>query len=112
MSMIRRLLALDGVNVVCHFRDDGYLIEGYGLMSRNDMGRLAQFARDYRRMIQGNADQLAMFTNMRGWTPPRGWVLRGVTQSMCGVANLVCVVDSGGAPLNEILLELGEVSHW
>ena len=23
MSMIRRLLALDGVNVVCHFRDDG-----------------------------------------------------------------------------------------
>ncbi|HAO31588.1 MAG TPA: hypothetical protein DCQ84_01365, partial [Candidatus Competibacteraceae bacterium] len=42
--MIRRLLALDGVNVICHFRDDGYLIEGYGLMSHNDMGRLAQFA--------------------------------------------------------------------
>ncbi len=70
MSMIRRLLALDGVNVVCHFRDDGYLIEGYGLMSHNDMGRLAQFAHDYRRMTQGNADQLAMFTNMRGRTPP------------------------------------------
>ena len=68
MSMIRRLLALDGVNVVCHFRDDGYLIEGYGLMSHNDMGRLAQFARDYRRIAQGNADQLAMFSGMKGWT--------------------------------------------
>ncbi len=56
MSMIRRLLALDGVNVVCHFRDDGYLIEGYGLMSHNDMGRLAQFAHDYRRIAQGNVD--------------------------------------------------------
>ena len=112
MSMIRRLLALDGVNVVCHFRDDGYLIEGYGLMSRNDMDRLARFARDYRRMIQGNADQLAMFTNMRGWTPPRGLVVCGATPSVCGVANLVCVVDSSGAPLNEILLELREVSHW
>jgi hypothetical protein len=31
MSMIRRILALDGVNVICHFRDDGYLLEGYGL---------------------------------------------------------------------------------
>lgn len=76
MSMIRRILALDGVNVICHFRDDGYLLEGYGLMGRDDMVRLAQFAHDYRRMIQGNADQLAMFTGMRGWTPPHGWVVR------------------------------------
>ncbi|MFZ1641983.1 MAG: DUF2173 family protein [Candidatus Contendobacter sp.] len=112
MSMIKRLLALDGVNVVCHFRDDGSLVEGYGLMSHDDMVKLARFAHDFRRMAQGNADQLAMFTGMRGWTPPRGWIVRGVTQSVYGVANLVCVVDSIGAPLNEILLELREVSHW
>lgn len=112
MSMIRRLLALDGVNVICHFRDDGSLVEGYGLLSRDDMWRLAQFAHDYRRMIQGNADQVAMFTGMRGWTPPRGWIVRGTKQSVCGVANLVCIVDSVGAPLNDIMLELHEVSHW
>ena len=112
MGMIKRLLVLDGVNAVCHFRDDGGLVEGYGLMSRDDMVRLAQFAHDYRRMVQGNADQLAMFTGMRGWTPPRGWIVRGAAQSVCGVANLVCVVDSTGTPLNEILLELQEVSHW
>jgi hypothetical protein len=46
-------------------------------MGRDDMARLAQFAHDYRRMIQGNADQLAMFTGMRGWTPPHGWIARG-----------------------------------
>ena len=112
MSMIKRLLALDGVNVICHFRDDGSLVEGYGLISPDDMWRLAQFAHDYRRMIQGNADQLAMFTGMRGWTPPRGWIARGVNQSVCGVANLVCIVDSVDAPLNEILLELQEISRW
>ncbi|CDH47253.1 DUF2173 family protein [Candidatus Contendibacter odensensis] len=112
MSMIKRLLALDGVNVVCHFRDDGYLLEGYGLMSHDNMARLARFAHDYRRMTQGNADQLAMFTGMRGWTPPRGWIVRGATQSICGVGNLVCIMDSIGAPLNEILLELHEISHW
>ncbi|MFZ1325911.1 MAG: DUF2173 family protein [Candidatus Contendobacter sp.] len=112
MALIKRLLALDGVNVVCRFRDDGELVEGYGLMQRKEMMRLAQFARDYRRMIQGNADQVAMFTGMRGWTPPRGWIVRGLAQSVCGVANLVCVVDSNGAPLNEILLEMGEISRW
>ena len=112
MSMIRRILALDGVNVVCHFRDDGYLLEGHGLMGRDDMARLAQFAHDYRRMIQGNADQLAMFTGMRGWTPPRGWIARGAARSVCGVGNLVCIVEGVDAPLNEILLELGEISHW
>ncbi len=112
MSMIKRLLALDGVNVICQFRDDGSLVEGYGLISPDDMWRLAQFARDYRRMIQGNADQLAMFTGMRGWTPPRGWMVRGRSQSVFGVANLVCIVDSVAAPLNEILLELQEVSRW
>ena len=29
--MIRKLLALDGVMAICHFRDDGQFIEGYGL---------------------------------------------------------------------------------
>jgi roadblock/LC7 domain-containing protein len=53
-----------------------------------------------------------MFTGMRGWTPPRGWIIQGATQSVCGVGNLVCVVDRTGAPLNDILLELREVSHW
>jgi roadblock/LC7 domain-containing protein len=72
MGMIKRLLVLDGVNVVCHFRDDGSLVEGYGLMSHDDMARLARFTHDYRRMAQGNADQLSMLTGMRGWTPPRG----------------------------------------
>ena len=72
--MIRRLLALDGVIAVCQFRDDGSLVEGYGMLPSAEMARLARFAHDYKRMLQGNADQLSMFTQMRGWTPPRGWV--------------------------------------
>jgi len=29
--MIKQLLAVDGVMAICHFRDDGALVEGYGL---------------------------------------------------------------------------------
>jgi roadblock/LC7 domain-containing protein len=104
--MIKRLLALDGVDVVCLFRDDGVLVEGFGLMSRENMARLAKFAYDYRRMVQGNADQLSMFTGMRGWAPPTGWVMRGDTLSLCGVANIVCMVRNDEGALNDILMLL------
>lgn len=110
--MIKRLLALDGVDVVCHFRDDGTLIEGYGLMNRENMVNLARFAHDYRRMVQGNADQLSMFTGMSGWTPPSGWVMRSDKRSLCGVANIVCVVNNDEGALNDILFELQEVARW
>lgn len=111
--MIRRLLALDGVNVVCNFRDDGALVEGYGLYSQQDMERLAIFAHEYRRMVQGNADQMAMFTGMRGWAPPNGWIFRGEKQTVCCVANIVCVVDNAEIKaLNDILSEMQEISNW
>jgi roadblock/LC7 domain-containing protein len=110
--MIRRLLALDGVYVVCRFRDDGTFVEGYGGYTDEGMVRLAKFAHDYRRMVQGNADQLSMFTGMRGWTPPRAWVVRGKLVSACGVANIVCVVRNDEGALNEILFEMQEIAHW
>lgn len=111
--MIRRLLALDGVNVVCNFRDDGALVEGYGLYSQENMERLAHFAHEYRRMVQGNADQTAMFTGMSGWAPPNGWVIRGDRETVCCVANIVCVVDNEAKnALNDILFEMQELSNW
>jgi roadblock/LC7 domain-containing protein len=110
--MIRRLLALDGVIAVCQFRDDGSLVEGYGMLPSAEMARLARFAHDYKRMLQGNADQLSMFTQMRGWTPPRGWVVRGLDKSVSCVTNLVCVLDNNEASLNEVLREMQEVARY
>jgi len=103
--MIKRLLALDGVQVVAHFRDDGQFVEGYGVLPEEHMVRLAKFAHVYKRLTQGNADQLSMFTQKRGWTPPKGWVVHGNGMSVCSVGNLACVVDDTGN-LNEIMKEL------
>ncbi len=110
--MIKRLLILDGVQVVCHFRDDGSFSEGYGLMSEDQMRVLSELAHDYRRIVQGNADQLSMFSDKRGWTPPRAWVIRGETKSLCCVGNIVCVVENAEIGFNDLLLEMEEVSHW
>jgi len=110
--MIKRLLALDGVSVVCQFRDDGALVEGYGVLGEEMMGRLAKFAHDYKRMVQGNTDQFSMFTQLPGWTPPGGWIVRGAMASVCSVGNLVCFVDNREASLNEVMKELAEVSRY
>jgi roadblock/LC7 domain-containing protein len=110
--MIKRLLAVDGIEVVCQFRDDGVLVVGYGLLGEPEMVRLAKFAHDYKRIVQGNADQLSMFTQMRGWTPPGGWIVRGSAMTVCSVGNLVCLVRNDGGSLTEVMSELREAAHW
>ena len=81
--MIKQLLALDGVSVVCQFRDDGALVEGYGVLGEDMMERLAKFAHDYKRIVQGNADQLSMFTGLKGGKPPRGCSRRASSDCCC-----------------------------
>ncbi|ACL73214.1 conserved hypothetical protein [Thioalkalivibrio sulfidiphilus HL-EbGr7] len=110
--MIKRLLALDGVMVVVRFRDDGQFVEGYGLLDAQNMQRLARFAHDYKRFTQGNADQFSMFTRLPGWTPPRGWIVRGRTHSACCIGSVACLVANGEASLKEVMRELDEVSHF
>jgi len=110
--MIKRLLALDGVMVVVRFKDDGAFVEGYGLLDTQNMTRLARFAHDYKRFTQGNADQFSMFTQRAGWTPPKGWIVRGGTHSACCIGSVACLVANDEASLNEVMRELDEVSHY
>ena len=110
--MIKQMLAVDGVMAVCRFRDDGAFIEGYGLLPQQELVALALFAHDYKRMVQGNADQLSMFTGIKGWTPPVGWIVRGSGMSVCSVANLVCTVENAESNLSEVMDNLIEASHY
>lgn len=110
--MIKQMLAIDGVMAVCRFRDDGAFVEGYGVLPETELVALAQFAHDYKRMVQGNADQLSMFTGIGGWTPPSGWIVRGAQMAVCSVANLVCTVENGDSDLTEVMENLIETSHY
>lgn len=109
--MIKQIMILDGVMAVASFRDDGELVDGLGMQDANQLAGLAHFAHDYKRIVQGNADQLAMFTQVRGWTPPGGWIVRGVGVTVCSVGNVVCLVENT-ASLNEIMQELHAASQW
>ena len=97
---------------VAHFRDDGQLVEAYGMGDESMLATLAKFAHDYKRMVQGNADQLAMFTQMPGWTPPSGWIVKGPDLAVCGFSNYVCVVDLRETGLNAIMQGLKEAASW
>ncbi len=110
--MIKQLMILDGVIAVAKFRDDGVLVEGMGMQDESLLAGLAKFAHDYKRMVQGNADQLSMFTQVKGWTPPAGWMVRGANMTVCSVGNLVCLVDPSSGSLTEVMRELQDASHW
>ncbi len=110
--MIKRLLALDGVMAVAQFRDDGQYVEGYGLMPDEQLESLAHFAHDYKRIVQGNADQLSMFTQQNGWTPPGGWIVRGQAMSVGSVGNLVCVMQNAEANVTEVMRDLADAASY
>ncbi len=112
MSMLKKILVEDGVLAICHFRDDGMYLEGQGVMPEQQMIGLAKFAHDYKRIVQGNADQLAMFTGMPGWTPPDGWVVHSNNNVVMSFGNFVCLADKKTASINKLMQALKQLSHW
>lgn len=110
--MIKRLLAVDGVTAVALFRDDGVYLEGYGLMDEDSLRSLCNFAHDYKRLVQSNADQLSMFTQVSAWTPPQGWIVRAQEYTVCSIGNLVCLSQNSDMDLNEVMSELWELAHY
>ncbi len=110
--MIKRMLALDGVMAVVLFRDDGAFLEGYGLIDESLMKEMASFAHDYKRLVQSNADQLSMFTQISAWTPPKGWIVRGRKYTVCSFGNLVSLATNDEANLNEIMAELSDLASY
>ncbi|MBD3610707.1 MAG: DUF2173 family protein [Gammaproteobacteria bacterium] len=110
--MLKKLLILNGVMAVAQFRDDGAYVEGYGAMPEEELVRLTHFAHDYKRMVQGNVDQLSMFAQVNGWTPPGGWIVRGPAMTVCSISNVVAVVNNNETSLTEVMKEMNEVAHY
>jgi len=108
---LKKILVLDGVVAVCRFRDDGVIMDAAGMLPSDLMERLAKFSQWYRRMVSGNTDLLSLFSQMRGWSPSKGWIVRGATMTVCSVGNMVCLVENAQSSLNEIMQAIGEAAH-
>ncbi|WP_296753566.1 DUF2173 family protein [Thiobacillus sp.] len=108
---LNKVLVLDGVTAVCRFRDDGVIMEAEGMLSPELMERMAQFAQWYRRLVSSNIDLLSLFSQMRGWSPSRGWIAQGAELTVCSTGNVVCLVENAQGSLNEIMRVLGEAAH-
>jgi roadblock/LC7 domain-containing protein len=108
---LRKILVLDGVTAVCRFRDDGVIMEADGMLTPDLMERLARFAQWYRRMVSSNTDLLSLFSQMRGWSPSQGWIVKGTGMTVCSVGNMVCLFDNALGSVNEIMGALRETAH-
>ncbi|MEW6446428.1 MAG: DUF2173 family protein [Pseudomonadota bacterium] len=103
--MISHLMNIDGVKAVAYFKEGPVpeLMESYGDLPGVELEQLCRFANDYKRMVQGMVDQLALFTDSMQWTPADGWALHGPEYSACGWGGLVCLYETRKAPLNTII---------
>lgn len=108
---LKKILILDGVVAICRFRDDGAIMEAEGMMPPEMMERLAKFAQWYRRMVSGNTDLLSLFSQMRGWSPSQGWIVRGAAMTVCSSGNVVCLFENAQGSLNEIMQAIGDIAH-
>ena len=108
---LKKILVLDGVVAICRFRDDGVIMDAAGLLPQELMERLAKFAQWYRRMVSGNTDLLSLFSQMRGWSPSQGWIVRGDSMTVCSVGNTVCLIENAQSSLNEVMQALSEAAH-
>ena len=108
---LKKILVHDGVAAVCRFRDDGVVMDAASAMPPEMVERLAHFAQWYRRMVSGNTDLLSLFSQMRGWSPSQGWIVKGAGMTVCCVGNVVCLVENGGASLNTLMKSLQEIAH-
>jgi roadblock/LC7 domain-containing protein len=108
---LKKLLVLDSVIAVCRFQDDGSILDAAGLLPDDAIQRLAHFAQWYRRLVSGNTDLVSLFSQMSGWSPAQGWIVRGGQMSICSMANLVCMVENGQGSLNEIMAAMAEAAH-
>lgn len=94
--MINHLMQIDGVKAVVYYKEgpEPEVMESYGDLPSVEIERLCRFTNDYKRMLQGVVDQLAMFADSMQWTPTDGWALHGPELSLYGWGSLVCLVDS------------------
>jgi roadblock/LC7 domain-containing protein len=108
---LKKILVLDGVVAVCRFRDDGAVMEAQGTLPAERLQHLAHFAQWYRRMVSGNTDLLSLFSQMRGWSPSQGWIVRGGDLTVCGMGNMVCMFENAQGALNEVMRALADAAH-
>jgi roadblock/LC7 domain-containing protein len=108
---LKKILVLDGVTAVCRFRDDGVVMEAEGMLSPELTERLAKFAQWYRRIVLGNTDLLSLFSQMNGWSPSQGWIVKGDVMTVCSSGNLVCLFSDAQGSLNEVMQALSETAR-
>ena len=111
--MLKQLLDLKGVQAVAHFREEsGEPWQVHGDLSDEDARRLTRLAVDFKKMMGGHADQLAVFAGQPGWTPANGWIVHGDTRTVCSVDSMVAVVENQEANLNEVMKALAKESFF
>lgn len=83
------------------YRGDRFSFKG---QLTDEMARMASImCRATTMSVHMQAGIMESFCRECGASPPRGWVVRGPTFTVCNVANVFCFMDSVNGSLNKVL---------
>ena len=103
MSIISELASKAGVIVAGEYsyRGDRFSYEGE---LNEEMARWASImCRATTMGVHMQGDILESMARGNGFTPPRGWMVKGAQFSVCVIANVFCFIDNNSASINEVV---------
>ena len=111
MSELSHLFRYQGVVGALRFYDDGTVAESVGEFEPSHLRLAADMCYANSRLMQQNADMLAVFSNQKGWQSA-GWVMIGEELSVCALADMACFVRNKDVSYNQILAVMTDINAF
>lgn len=108
MLDLESLSVLKGVIAALRFYDDGTLAEAAGHLEQVDAQLAAELCHANSRFMQQSGDVFMTLSGEAGW-PSRGWLMAGDQVSVCGIAEVACIVRNSEVSFNEVFRSLEDI---
>lgn len=116
MSLVSHLMELPGVIAAGDFAyRGGHYYHHEGDLSENETRLVATLCRANTAAVRMEGDMMSMFSTVCepgvegcGFEPFDGWVVHGVSKSICVMSNVYCVLDNQRASISQVLRTLRE----
>ena len=111
MSELSHLFRYQGVVGALRFYDDGTVAESVGEFEPSHLRLAADMCYANSRLMQQNADMLAVFSSQKGWQSA-GWIMIGEELSVCALADMACFVRNKDVSYNQILAVMTDINAF
>ena len=103
MNIVSELIEIPGVISAGEYSYRGDRFSFKGHMEEEQARKASIMCRATTMSVRMQTDILSSFCKECGFSPSKGWVVKGPQFTVCVVANVFCFLDESRASLNEVI---------